>query len=122
MEGAFAAGLILCAGIMNDALIGRVSRRGRICVSEEKRVDRGRKIGFGHGAPQNPQTIWEKKLGDAIVIYTKICVEGGFFIYDCNCRRGSITTATSWQTSSDMPPNEVELIPRFVDFLAGKIS
>jgi hypothetical protein len=85
-------------------------------------MDKERKIGFGHGTPKNPETIWEKKLGDATVVYTKICVESGLFIYDCECTRGSITTATSWQTSSDLPPDEVELIPRFVDFLAGKIS
>lgn len=85
-------------------------------------MHKGRKVGFSHGEPQNPKTIWEKKLGDGIVIYTKVCVEGGFFIYDCECTRGDTITATSWQTSSDMPPDEVESIPRFVDLLAGKIS
>ena len=82
-------------------------------------------IGFVLDAPKlpkNPETKWERKLEDATVIYTKTCVESGFFIYDCKCRRGATTTATSWQTSSDMPPDEVERIPRFVDFLIGKIS
>ena len=79
-------------------------------------------IGFGHGVPENPKTQWEKKLGNATVVYRKTCVESGFFIYDCEWSRGSKTTATCWQTSSDMPPDEVEQIPRFVDFLAGKIK
>ena len=79
------------------------------------------KIGFSYGAPKNPETKWEKKLGDVTVIYTKTTVENGFFIYNCECRRGATTTATSWQTSSDMPPDEVEQIPRFLDLLAGKI-
>lgn len=85
-------------------------------------MDKERKIGFGHGKPQNQKIIWEKTLGDATVIYTKFCVESGFFIYDCECTRGNTTTASSWQTSSDMLPDEVELIPRFVDLLAGRIS
>lgn len=82
-------------------------------------------IGFVHDAPnstKNPETKWQRKLNDAIVIYTKTCVEGGFFIYDCECRRGDATEVTSWQTSSDMLPDEVEQIPRFIDFLAGKLS
>jgi len=84
-------------------------------------MDKG-KIGFGHGKVNNAETKWERKLGDATVIYTKIHVEDGFFIYNCECRRGDAAKATSWQTSSDMPPDEVEQIPRFVDLLAGKIS
>jgi hypothetical protein len=83
-------------------------------------MDKG-EIGFSHGAPENPETKWEEKLGDATVIYTKTLVADGFFIYKCVCRRGDTTTATSWQTSSDMPPDEVERIPRFLDFLTGKI-
>jgi hypothetical protein len=83
-------------------------------------MDKG-KIGFSYGAPNNPETKWEKKLGDVTVIYTKTTVENGFFIYNCECRRGATTTATSWQTSSDMPPDEVEQIPRFLDLLAGKV-
>ena len=82
-------------------------------------------IGFVHDAPklpQKPETKWERKLEGATVIYTKTCVESGFFIYDCKCRRGATTTATSWQTSSDMAPDEVEQIPRFIDFLIGEIS
>ena len=79
-------------------------------------------IGFVLDAPENPRSKWERKLDGATVIYTKTCVGGGFFIYNCERRRGATTTATSWQTSSDMPPDEVEQIPRFVDFLAGKIS
>jgi len=79
-------------------------------------------IGFVHDALQNPETKWERMLDDATVIYTKTCVGGDFFIYDCECRRGSTTTVTSWQTSSDMSADEVEEIPRFVDFLVGKIS
>ena len=79
-------------------------------------------IGFGHGVAKNPETKWEKKLDGATVTYTKITIGGGFFIYECQCRRGATTTATSWQASSDMPPDEVEQIPRFVDFLAGRIS
>jgi hypothetical protein len=86
------------------------------------RLHKERKIGFSHGEPHKPKTIWEKKLGGATVVYTKICVETGFFIYDCECTRGDTTTATSWQTSTDMSPDEVESIPRFVDLLAGKIS
>jgi hypothetical protein len=79
-------------------------------------------IGFSHGAPGNPETKWKKTLGNATVIYTKTHVEDGFFIYNCECRRGHTAKATNWQTSSDMPPDEVERIPRFVDFLAGKIT
>ena len=79
-------------------------------------------IGFVLDAPEHPRSKWERKLDDSTVIYTKTCVGGDFFIYDCECRRGATTTATSWQTSSDMPPDEVEGIPRFVDFLAGKIG
>jgi hypothetical protein len=84
-------------------------------------MDKG-PIGFGHGDAKSAETKWEKKLGNATVIYTKICVEGGFFIYNCECRRGDAAKTTSWQTSSDMPPDEVEQIPRFVDFLSGKVS
>ena len=84
-------------------------------------MDKGQ-IGFGHGEAKSAETKWEKKLGNATVIYTKICVEDGFFIYNCECRCGDASRATSWQTSSDMPPGEVEEIPRFVDFIAGKIS
>jgi hypothetical protein len=79
-------------------------------------------IGFVHDAPEKSETKWERKLNDATVIYTKTCVGGGVFIYDCECRRGATTTATSWQTSSDMPPDEAERIPRFVDFLTGEIG
>jgi hypothetical protein len=52
-------------------------------------------IGFVHDAPENSETKWERKLDDATVTYTKTCVGGGFFIYDCECRRGATTTATS---------------------------
>jgi len=79
-------------------------------------------IGFVLDAPENPRSKWERKLDDATVIYTKTCVGGDFFIYDCECRRGATTTAASWQTSSDMSVDEVEGIPRFVDLLAGKIG
>jgi hypothetical protein len=72
--------------------------------------------------PPDSETKWERDLDDATVTYTKICVGGDFFIYNCERRRGATTTATSWQTSSDMPPDEIERIPRFVDFLEGKIS
>ena len=43
-------------------------------------MDKGQ-IGFGHGEANSTETKWEKKLGTATVIYTKICVEDGFFIY-----------------------------------------
>jgi hypothetical protein len=81
-----------------------------------------RQIGFGRGVAKSPETKWEKKLDDATVTYTKITVGGGFFIYECKCRRGATITVTSWQALSDMPQDEVEQIPRFVDFLAGRIS
>ena len=44
-------------------------------------------IGFSHGAPENPETKWEKTLGNATVIYTKTHVGDGFFIYNCEWRR-----------------------------------
>ena len=79
-------------------------------------------IGFSHGAPKNPETKWEKKLDNgSTVIYTKTRVGDGFFIYNCEWRRENEAAATSWQTSSDMTPDEVERIPRFLDLLAGKI-
>jgi hypothetical protein len=78
-------------------------------------------IGFIHGAPENPETKWEKKLHDGSAFFTKTRVEDVFFIYNCEWRRGNEATATSWQTSSDMTPEEVERIPRFLDLLAGQV-
>ena len=78
-------------------------------------------IGFVLDAPENPRSKWERKLDGATVIYTKTCVGGDFFIYNCEWRRENKATTTSWQTSSDMTPDEVERIPRFLDLLAGKI-
>jgi hypothetical protein len=80
-------------------------------------------IGFSHGAPENPETKWEKKLNDgSTVIYTKTRVaDGTFFIYNCEWRRENEVRAVGWQSPNDVTPEEVEQIPRFLDLLAGRI-
>jgi hypothetical protein len=79
-------------------------------------------IGFVHDAPENSETKWERRLDDATVTYTKTCVGGGFFIYDCECRRGATTTATSWQTSSDSPRTRLKEYLGSLISLQGKLA
>jgi hypothetical protein len=81
-------------------------------------------FGFVHGAPESPETKWEKKLPDGLsVIYTITRVGGGVFIYDCERKRGDTSVKISAQNSgTQLTPEQVEKLPRFVEFVAtGKI-
>jgi hypothetical protein len=79
-------------------------------------------IGFSHGAPENPETKWEKKPTEgALVIYTKTHRPGCDFLYTCQLKRGNTDLTVSWETQSNLTRDEVERIPWFVDFLAGKL-
>jgi hypothetical protein len=70
---------------------------------------------------ENPVTKWDKKLDDGTtVVYMKTRVVEGF-VYNCEVRRQHSSSTTQTTSEKDLTRAEVETLPRFVDFVAGRL-
>jgi hypothetical protein len=67
----------------------------------------------------NAEQQWATVLPDGLkVVYTKtVCSEG--FLYTCKCIIGDSIGEINWETREDLSQEQVERLPRFVDFLAN---
>jgi len=65
------------------------------------------------------ETEWVTVLPDGLkVVYRKVQRSTGF-VYSCRCIIGDMINETSWESNEDLSQEQVELLPQFVDFLAG---
>jgi hypothetical protein len=70
-------------------------------------------------ATKRSEQQWATVLPDGLkVVYAKKPWGDGF-LYSCRCIVGEMISETTWETTQDLSQEEVELLPRFVDFLAG---
>jgi hypothetical protein len=77
------------------------------------------KVEFGFAYVEDSKERWATVLSDGLkVVYTKTPWGEGF-IYSCKCIIGETISETSWETPEDLSQKQVELLPKFVDFLAG---
>jgi len=78
-----------------------------------------RDFGSASGATKNTQSQWVTVLPDGLkVVYTKVQRPTGF-VYRCRCIIGEMIKETNWETNEDLSQEQVELLPQFIDFLAG---
>jgi hypothetical protein len=76
-------------------------------------------FGFAYRRSKREQQQWATVLPDGLkVVYTKT-VGGEGFLYTCKCIIGDVINETSWETVEDLSQEQVERLPRFIDFLAG---
>jgi hypothetical protein len=78
------------------------------------------RIGFSHGAPENPETIWQKKLGDTTVIYTKICVGADFLFITVNAGAGTRPQQPAGKLPVTCPRTRLNEYPGLLISLQGK--
>jgi hypothetical protein len=77
-------------------------------------------FGFDHGTPQRPEEKWEQTLPDGPkVLYSKQRWREGF-LYGCKCVHVDASIETSFETLEELNREQVEELPRFVDFIAGR--
>ncbi|MGB2625743.1 MAG: hypothetical protein WAK20_03065 [Candidatus Acidiferrum sp.] len=71
------------------------------------------------GTTGKRETQWVTVLPDGLkVVYRKVQDSTGF-IYSCRCIIGDMIKETNWESSEDLSQEQVELLPKFIDFLAG---
>ena len=76
-------------------------------------------FGATTGGIGKTETQWVTVLPDGLkVVYTKIKRSTGF-VYRCRCIIGDLIKETNWESHHDLSQEEVELLPIFIDFLAG---
>jgi hypothetical protein len=74
-----------------------------------------------NSAQKSVEQQWATVLPDGLkVVYTKI-PRGEGFLYGCRCIVGDRINETTWESPQDLSQDEVERLPRFVDFLADVI-
>ncbi len=74
---------------------------------------------FAYRALQDSKEQWATVLPDGLkVIYTKTPWGQGF-LYSCRRIIGDAISEISWETAEDLSQEQVELLPRFMDFLGG---
>jgi hypothetical protein len=77
-------------------------------------------LGFDHGTPEGPEEKWEQTLPDGPkVLYSKKRWGEGF-LYGCKCVHVDASIETSFETPDELNREQVEELPRFVDFIAGR--
>jgi hypothetical protein len=77
-------------------------------------------FGFDHGTPKGPEEKWEQTLPDGSkMLYSKQRWGEGF-LYGCKCLDEDASRETSWETPDKLNREQVEELPRFVDFIAGR--
>jgi hypothetical protein len=78
------------------------------------------RIGFSHGAPENPETIWQKKLGDTTVSYTKICVGADFLFITVNAGSGTLPQQPAGKLQVTCPRTRLNEYPGLLISLQGE--
>lgn len=74
---------------------------------------------FANDAVEGSKEQWATVLSDGLkVVYTKTS-GGEVFLYSCRRIIGDAISEISCETPEDLSQKQVELLPRFVDFLAG---
>jgi hypothetical protein len=62
---------------------------------------------------------WEKKVGNATVVYSTEGIVGDGYSHSCNCRRGDSSTGTSTRTSGkQLMRDEIEKLPKLAEWVA----
>jgi hypothetical protein len=81
---------------------------------------------IGFGKPENPDKTWEREINGLNFIFSKAREKEGVFLYKCSRRIENEPAAeagseTSFYSDRDLRPEDVEQLPHFAAFLAGKI-
>ena len=80
------------------------------------------KIRFIQEAPKDKSRVkdsWERNIRGVTSVYSKEGVVGSGFIYNCECRHGEVTSATSAQSTRHLTRAEIEALPRFVELVSS---
>jgi hypothetical protein len=78
-------------------------------------------IGFIHGLPENPDKTWEKVInGKTFTFLKKRVGKNGVFLYNCAQYSNGSAASTGLYSERNLTHDEVEQLPRFVEFMAER--
>jgi hypothetical protein len=82
-----------------------------------------REMGFTHGASQNRDLIWGKRINGMTFTFKK-AREKSLFLYNCRCESRwegfRSEGSTGFYSERDLTPEEVERLPQFATFISQR--